>query len=207
MHGIYGKKKRRLHTVGLKSGFVIAVAAILCSLISFVTVAFLITKADGIENKFVGAEVGCEVTEEFDGAVKKSVAVKNSGDTDCYIRARVVFTWLSEDGAELFARLPHEGSDYTVEYADAESNWVEGADGYMYYKIPVKPSRSTSSLIKECRPVEDRAPEGYRLSVEIIASSIQALPTSAVTEAWSSGVLGVSETDGITLTVREKEGE
>ena len=56
------------------------------------------------------------------------------------------------------------------------------------------PDREIPQLIKECSVIDGKAPEGYPLSVEILASAIQSEPSSVVADQW-----GVTVTDsGIT---------
>ena len=53
------------------------------------------------------------------------------------------------------------------------------------------PDREPPQLIKECSVIDGKGPEGYHLSVEILASAIQSEPSSVVAEQW-----GVTVTDG-----------
>ena len=46
----------------------------------------------------------------------------------------------------------------------------------------------TPILIKSCKPNDGRNPEGYALSVEILADAIQSEPAKAVKEAWGMTV-------------------
>lgn len=60
-----------------------------------------------------------------------------------------------------------------------------------YFKSPVAPQGSTKALIAECKPTETpNAPAGCRLSVEIVASAIQASPASVVEDNWNVKVTG-----------------
>lgn len=177
-----------------RKSLIIAIAAIMCSLIAAATVAYVFTSTSSLENTFVPTTVGCDIDEDFDGEVKTDVAVKNTGSTKAYVRAEIVVTWMSEDKTQVYAQLPVEGTDYTISYGDTKAEyWEEAADGYWYYKQPVEPEALTAPcLIKECKLTEAAAPpEGYRLSVEIIASAIQATPENVVKEQWSSGVSNV----------------
>lgn len=160
------------------------------------TVAFLSTRTDSKVNTFTPSEVTCEVTEAFDKNVKSQVAVKNTGDTTAFIRAAINVTWMkdAEAGTEydaanqtVSAKIPEEGKDYSITLAQ-NTNWIKGADGYYYYQLPVAPLDSTKVLIEECTLLKDAsAPDGYHLSVEIVASAIQAGPEAAVQAAWGDG--------------------
>ena len=61
-------------------------------------------------------------------------------------------------------------------------------NGYYYYTAPVAPHASTGVLIDLCTPVAGRAPEGYTLSVNVLASAIQSVPAEAVGQAWGVSI-------------------
>ena len=66
------------------------------------------------------------------------------------------------------------------------ADWFE-QDGIYYYKMPVAAKDFTTNLLKT--PItQDAAPEGYHLEVTVLAESIQAAPSKAVTESWGVGV-------------------
>lgn len=151
------------------------------------TVAFLSTRTDSKENTFTPSKVTCEVTETFKNNVKSNVAVKNTGDTTAFIRAAINVTWMSNQDAAnqtVSAKVPVKDKDYSITFAK-NTNWIKGADGYYYYQLPVDPQVSTGELIKECKLQENASvPDGYHLSVEIVASAIQSAPYSVVQSMW-----------------------
>lgn len=151
------------------------------------TVAFLSTRTDSKENTFTPSEVTCEVTEIFNNNVKSQVAVKNTGDTTAFIRAAINVTWMSNQDAAnqtVSAKVPVKDTDYSIIFAK-NTNWIQGADGYYYYQLPVDPQGSTGVLIEECKLQENASvPDGYHLSVEIVASAIQSAPYSVVQSMW-----------------------
>ena len=151
------------------------------------TVAFLSTHTDSKENTFTPSEVTCAVTETFNNNVKSQVAVQNTGDTTAFIRAAINVTWMSnKDAADqtVSSKVPVKNTDYSIQLAD-NTNWIRGADGYYYYKLPVDPQVSTGVLIEECKLLENASvPDGYHLSVEIVASAIQSAPDSVVQSMW-----------------------
>lgn len=154
------------------------------------TVAFLSTRTDRKVNTFTPSEVTCEVTETFNDNVKSKVAVQNTGDTTAFIRAAINVTWMSNQGAAnqtVSAKVPVKDTDYSITFAK-NTNWIQGADGYYYYQLPVKPQDSTKVLIEECELQNNASvPDGYHLSVEIVASAIQSVPEAAVKAAWGVG--------------------
>lgn len=165
------------------------------------TLAYLVTHTNSIENKFTPTKVTCEVDETFNGQVKKDVSINNTGDIDAYIRATVVVTWQDSAG-NVYATAPEENKDYIIEYNT--SDWQRGnKDGYYYHTASVAKDENTAVLIKECKPVNGRAPKGYTLHVEIIAEAIQADGVDseghpAVQTAWP-----VTVKSGKTLSVNQ----
>lgn len=165
----------------------VALAVVLCAMVG-TTVAYLVTDTDPITNIFTPTKVTTEITENFDEKVKNNVKVKNTGDVDAYIRAAVVVTW-QNDAGEVYPTAPVEGTDYTVTWT--MDGWKKIGD-YYYYKEVVKPGDSTGVLLTDCKPVEGKAPDGYHLSVEILASAIQAKPDSVVLEAWKVTIADIT---------------
>lgn len=157
------------------------------------TVAFLSTRTDSKVNTFTPSEVTCAVTETFNNNVKSRVAVKNTGDTTAFIRAAINVTWMKNEEAgtkynagdqTVSAKVPLKDTDYSITFAK-NTNWIQGADGYYYYQLPVDPQGSTGELIKECKLQGNASvPDGYHLSVEIVASAIQSAPDSVVQSMW-----------------------
>ncbi len=171
----------------------LAFALVMLATVSVVTVAFLIDKTEPVSNTFTPAFVACEVQEEsFDGNVKTNVTVKNTGEVESYIRAKIVVTWMSSDGTKVTPKTPQEGTDYSMTFA-SNTDWELGADGFWYYRSPVNVSDSTKVLIEECTVVEGAAPDGFYLSVDILGQAIQSKPTDAVLEKWDSGVVRVAD--------------
>ena len=145
------------------------------------TLAYLAARTDAIVNTFNPAKVDITVEENFKGSTKKDVKITNTGDTEVYIRATYVVTW--KDAAEnVYSEQPQPGDDYTISL-NLKQGWLY-YNGYYYYTAPVAPLASTGVLIDLCTPVEGRAPEGYTLSVNVLASAIQSVPAEAVGQAW-----------------------
>lgn len=141
------------------------------------TLAWIFTSTEEINNIFNPAKVTTSVEESFNGQVKNDVKVKNTGNIDAYLRAMVVVNWQDGNGNVKAAK----SGDYNITWK--LEGWVE-KDGYYYYTSPVAPGGLTNVLFTACEPVEGKAPEGYKLCVEILADGIQSEPASAVEEAW-----------------------
>ena len=183
------------------------------ALLLFVTVgstlAYIFASTDPVENKFNPSQVSCavvevvEVVEKGDssentanvvqtGKSKTNVQIKNTGDTDAYIRAAVVVNWMNEDGTRAWATKPVQGADYSISYNLNDNGWVDGGDGYYYYTQPVARDQLTDILITGATQLTAKGPVGtdntqYYLSIEIVASAIQAdgMGAASAKDAWA----------------------
>lgn len=163
------------------------------------TLGYLLDQSEPITNTFTAAQAGITVEEDIknENGVKNDVKIKNTSDFPVYIRARVIVTW-KDDTGNVYPQAPAEGTDYTITWTPADSgtttNWVKHTDGNYYYTVPVAADASTGNLFTECKPLAGKTPEGYHLSVEILADAIQAKPNTAVQEAWGVTISGGSVT-------------
>lgn len=198
-----------------------AVALLVCLVILVavsvgVTLAYLFTESNSVENTFAPAKVSCDVVETFEGNMKEDVRIQNTGNTDAYIRAAIVVTW-KNDADEVYAVAPVPGVDYSIDLNDSIV-WLLGDDGFYYYNKDVAPVTEcdhaadkscanccTDVLINSCsQKAEANVPAEYHLSVEIVASAIQSRPDSVVHTEWSNTLVTVTGNNG-TLTVINKE--
>lgn len=142
------------------------------------TFALLKASTAPVENTFTAAKSGTDIVEELDGNQKKSIAVKNTGTAVSYVRVKLVMNWVDESG-----NVSAEPVNITPSITD---NWFL-KDGIYYYKTPVAANGKTENLLQT--PItQDAAPEGYHLEVTVLAESIQAAPSKAVTDSWGVGV-------------------
>lgn len=156
------------------------------------TVALLQDKTDAVENAFTYGKVSCEVLEDFNKEnntyVKRNVRIKNTGNTDAYIRVLLVFTWKDANG-NVFVNKPVENRDFQINLA-LSNGWIVSRNtvgAYLYYKNPVKAGGETPVLIDGLIQIaEANKPENgsYQLSVEVVADAVQANPADAVDDAW-----------------------
>ena len=175
-----------------KALLLIASLAVLLTATVGSTAAWLVSKPAAVENDFVPGKVACQVLEDFGKGsgtyVKSNVRVKNTGNTDAYIRVLLVFTWKDEAG-NIFSNKPQEGKDYQIVMDDL-TDWImqkSDAGVYFYYKKRVAPKAETGKLIESLYQIADvTGPENgtYKLSVDILADAVQADPPEAVTESW-----------------------
>lgn len=182
--------------------------ALLLSVAVGVTLAYILTKTEPVENTFNPSKVACAVvengsaTENTDGivenrATKTDVKIKNTGDTDAYIRVAVVVNWMSDNGTKVWATKPVKSidgtdGDYTITYNLKDNGWIDGGDGYYYYTQPVAKSDLTDILITSATQLTQKGPVGtdntqYYLSIEIVASAIQAngMGAASARDAWT----------------------
>lgn len=176
--------------------------SLLLLLVIGTTVAYVYTATNPVKNSFEPSRVACAVVENNDspvtgdvkqiGKTKENVKIKNTGDTDAYIRVAVTVNWESSDGTRVWAQKPVEGTDYTITFND--SDWFDGGDGFYYYKKAVSPGDLTSALIDRAilndgvTPPKGTNGTEYFLSVEIVASAIQSTPAKVVEDQWKVSV-------------------
>lgn len=142
------------------------------------TFALLKANTEPVTNTFTAAKSGTDIVEELDGNQKKSIAVKNTGTAVSYVRVKLVMNWVDESG-----NVSAEPVNITP---CITADWFE-QDGIYYYKMPVAANGETTNLLQT--PItQGTAPEGYHLEVTVLAESIQAAPSKAVTDSWGVGV-------------------
>lgn len=146
------------------------------------TFALLKANTDPVTNTFTAAKSGTHIDEELDGNQKKSIKVQNTGTAVSYVRVKLVMNWVDDNGSVSATPV-----NITVDYDN--TNWFE-QDGIYYYKMPVAPDGKTENLLKADSPITEPAdkPAGCHLEVTVLAESIQAAPSKAVTESWGVGV-------------------
>lgn len=142
------------------------------------TVAYLTTKTEPVTNTFTPSKVTGEVTEEFDGTVKKNIQVKNTGDIAVYVRVKLVTYRVNEKDE-------HIGGVAEIPTFNLGENWVEH-NGYYYYTVPVEPNNFSSSLTDNAgitlKNYDDA--DGGKQVIEVMAEMIQSVPDTAVKDAW-----------------------
>ena len=151
------------------------------------TVAWLTQTTQTENNNFSYGTVSCAIKENFDGTTKSDVRVTNTGNTPAYIRAACIVNWVDAQG-NIAANVP---ADYTYSLSIPGAGWTAGSDGYYYYNGVVDANGTTEGSLLTCTSSH---PEGgeYTLSVKVIASAVQATPSTAVNEAWPGNPFGIS---------------
>ena len=124
--------------------------------------------------------VGISVTDKVNdlGTVKSDVAITNTGNVVAYVRAAIATAWSYNGSAnnKLTVVGPYEGEGTFTGLAN--ENWIEGEDGYYYYKFPVEPGEETKSRLFESftapTPDKDYYYSGSHLEMKILVQSVQA---------------------------------
>lgn len=169
----------KLADKNLRKILVTALSLALLLIGTSLTMAYLNDRTDTARNNLQFAHVSCQVEETFSNGTKSNVSIKNTSDTDAYIRVILAAVWLNADGditAPAVATPVFTATDWFVQ------------DGIYYYKLPLAPDESTTNLIDSfTMPTQT----GLTYELHIIASAIQATP-EAVSDAW-----GVSVSDGL----------
>lgn len=99
------------------------------------TLAWLATQTAPVTNTFTPSHVTTAVDEQIKGSTKESVSIKNTGDTNAYLRATYVLNYVDADG-NILPGTP----DVTL--TENTENWDKGSDGYYYSKNSVAPDAS-----------------------------------------------------------------
>ena len=138
------------------------------------TFAYLKANTDPVTNTFTPGSVPIEPVEVFDGTVKKSITIKNTGNAPALIRVALVIYPINENGEIDMSR----NNSLTVPVDS--NNWTE-IDGYYYCNSIIAPGQSTPNLLSA-----DLIITGYQ--VDVLAQSVQAAGTfngaSAPKSAW-----------------------
>lgn len=174
-----------------------------------VTLAYVFASTGEVVNTFTPSKVACAViengldTENTGNPVnvesKSNVMIKNTGDTDAYIRVAVIVNWKNANG-DVWAIAPKIG-EYEIIYNTSNSKWAKNdADGYWYYTAPVSPNEGynlTEVLITSAKQLRVPGPVGtdgsqYYLSIEIVASAIQSNLGTDAQSAWAEAAKGIN---------------
>lgn len=171
--------RRKTYHKGRLTAMVIATAVLLALAIGG-TVAWLSTKDAPITNTFNPSKVACEVTENFNGKVKSNVNVKNTGDTEAYIRVKLV-TYRTNDQGQ------HIGGTAFLPTFTLGANWVSH-DGYYYYKLPVAPGEMPKTNLTDSMTLTNtyEDADGGHQAIDVMAEAIQSVPEAAVQAAWGA---------------------
>lgn len=148
------------------------------------TFALLKANTAPVTNTFKAATSETHVDVKDSGNEKTGIFVTNKGTATSYVRVKLVMNWVDDDN-----NVSATPVNINVVY-DTEK-WFLGYDGNYYYMTPVAPDRLTDNLLKDKYPITEPTegkPEGCHLEVTVLAESIQAAPSQAVTASWGVDV-------------------
>lgn len=149
----------------------IAVALMLTTTIG-TTLAYFTTytSAYGIRPILIGSST--EIIEELED-MDKVVTIKNTGKTDVYVRVQAF-----------------SGSDTKVSVSGGD--WIDGEDGWYYYKSILKPEEISTPLRAAVEAVSD----AEQFQVVVVHESLQAFnPNIGAVEAFKNKPVTPSEKD------------
>lgn len=156
--------------------------------------AFMYKETPVQTNDFTNAIVDCEVNEMRTDNTKTSIAVRNTGNVDAYIRVRLVSYWVDE--AKNIVAKASETPKLSSSNIDTY-DWIADVDNDVYYyKHPVAPNANTENLLEKTQ-ITLVTEDGYKQVVEVFAEAIQAVPKKAVENSWN-----VTVENGIITTVK-----
>lgn len=187
------KGRKRLFKHGRMAAMVLSTLLLLALAIGG-TVAWLTADTGEVANTFTPSHVACEVTENFDGTTKSNVNVINTGDTEAYIRVKLVTYRVNNAGQ-------HIGGTAEIPTFTLGENWVENG-GYYYYTKPVERGQSPAENLTDSMTLTDSYDDadGGKQVIEVMAEAIQAkgvdsTGTPAVKLAWGVSVDADSKLD------------
>ena len=163
-------------------------AALLFSLVVLVcvavggTAAFLTARGQAV-NTFAPGTVGAQVTEDFDGTVKKNVNVINTGNAEAYLRVRLIGYRVNAQGQRI-------GGTAAIPTFTPGENWVPYGE-YYYYTLPVAAGQAPAApLIGESgiTLMQYTDADGGLQVIEVVAEAVQSSPARAVGQSWGVAI-------------------
>lgn len=151
------------------------------------------TSADSLVNRIIRGDLGgsfaITVVDKFTpptdppGAGEsfvKHVGAKNEGTLPGFVRLLVLPVFVSEDGTLLPAEFGVHViiKDWNTTDLDPENDWIDGGDGYFYYKHKLSPNENTDELgtnLFENVSLPETIPEGYEnatLKIEVKCEAV-----------------------------------
>ncbi|MGL4694607.1 hypothetical protein [Enterococcus larvae] len=200
MKKVRRKPKKKLLLNKMSFGILAIVAVI--SLIAYKGVQqtyAALTDADEKQNEFRISDLRTEIEEEFipPGTFEpeidytKIVTVKNAGEMNSFVRvlALPVITKTSGSGAVTLLPATTEGADAVLTIDYNLTDWIDGKDGYFYYKKKLTAGEKTTPLFTTVRMNQANITTEYTgavLDFEIKVEGIGATKY-AYRDAWWNG--------------------
>lgn len=173
----------RMTRGGKKRGALLALClALVACITAGVALAYLTARTEPVKNAFDPSFVDAEVEETFDGERKTNVNARNVGDTEAYLRIKLVTYRVNAEDQRIggTARIP--------EFELGES-WVEH-DGFYYYTLPVAPGELPAAPLAAEIPLTGAYSDvdGGKQAIDVIAEAVQSEPARAIAYAWGVAI-------------------
>lgn len=154
-----------------KSILALALVALLLTCAVGGTMAYLVTQTNAVTNTFTPGKVTCAVEETFNGTTKEVVKIRNTGNTDAWIRATVVGNWVVGTGDNKKIVAPWT-DNIIYNIGSGDSQWTLGTGGYYYYNSIVSPQGFTANLFTSYSQGNPPV-EGAHLELTIVCQAVQ----------------------------------
>ena len=132
-------------------------------------------------------EVNIDVEDKVEGKVKTFTSIQNTGLAAGYIRAAIVGYWVRSSESSTDIMIPWSVDDTStgtlVKPANWSTYWVQGNDGYYYYKDIVPPGGFTQPLFTTYTVTLSAPPvTGAYLEINLIGQIVQ---KNYLSTAWT----------------------
>lgn len=152
--------KNRIKSFSTRAKIVVAFTMLSLVGLGYVVYAAINTnKSDIAVNDFTVAHLEGKIDEAFDpdsevkitSKIEKNVIIKNTGNTNLFVRVMVLPEMTSKDGIQLPANIKETTEAGTASgqvelLQEKDTDWVNGQDNYYYYTKKIAPTKSSSSL-------------------------------------------------------------
>ncbi|MFD2308247.1 hypothetical protein [Enterococcus termitis] len=155
-----------------------------------------LTDRDKVQNDFRVGNIQTEIEEEFtppntfvpDKVYEKKVVVKNTGEQDIFVRVLALPSIIKkqDNGSVLLLPATSEGTNPILSIDYNLTDWIDGKDGYFYYKKKVAKAGQTTVLFTKVQMNQANITEDYTdasLTFEIKAEAI-GITKFAYRDAW-----------------------
>lgn len=168
--------------IKVKVSLIIATSLLLTLATIYTTLLFVLDTDKETNNVVVGYN-DIEVEEEFnppselkqgENTYQKAVSVKNTGNTDAYVRVFVAFS------SKEIEDISQVSGDSGVTYSSFSTfvppeGWVKNnTDGFFYFEDPISPQESTPDLITNVKTTFANAEDVQQYEILVYAESVQA---------------------------------
>lgn len=130
------------------------------------TVALAVAKSNGVINSFKASKIDTSIDEEVAANLTKKVVVTNSSEaeTDAYVRVR--FSCTPEEYVQLILE-DENGNPSVAESENGTQPWIDGGDGFYYYRYALAKGESTSQLLSKIAPKDIEPGNPYKGNMEV----------------------------------------